>query len=138
LSKTEGSVFSTAPGAKKRGDAVKLEDRTPDVAFEPADEARVTALMLNRNTSGRISPHVLKRLRHEMHLKFSEVGAACWRHGVDTAILKPAEWRYAVSVMRSNPDGLIAPQRPGKARCVDPYDSLIRRQRQEQLRGIHV
>lgn len=100
----------SVPPAPEKPKAVKVVDEVPEVSFEPGDEVRINGLVLERNPSGKIDPHVLRRFRAECRAKFVLVGAACWRYGVDTALAKPAGWPYAVQVMASNPAGAKAPR----------------------------
>lgn len=101
---------ANALGTPARQKPVKIQTQEPEVTFAPEDETRVAALMLERNPSGTVSPHVLARERAAMRSKLDAVGDRCWRYGVDTALAKPAGWRYALTVMANNPTGPPAPR----------------------------
>lgn len=120
---------SSPPPAKPK--AVRLVEEHPAVDFEPEDEVRVSALLLQHAPSGRIAPSTLARLRCQFRAKLDAVGAACWRYGVDTALAKPAGWPYAVSVMARNPTGPPAAAPRARSRgapvpeCLQPSDEKM-------------
>ena len=102
--------------AVQKAKAIKVQEQLPEVAFDPSDEDRVTALILAHAPSGRVQPKTIARLRSQYREKLDAVGLECWRYGIDVALAKPAGWPYALTVMLSNPNGAPASRSPSNGK----------------------